>query len=72
MERGPIFGLLSMVCFLVAFILYCFGAGARPFDITGLSLLGMLFLTMHLIWTGYLWRQMNLPGASIAGRRCCW
>ncbi len=51
------FGVLSILCFLAAFILYCFGAGARPFDITGLSLLGMLFLVIHIVWNGYPWRQ---------------
>lgn len=59
MEGSPVFGVLSIVCFLAAFILYCFGAGARPFDITGLSLLGMLFLVIHIVWNGYPWRQPN-------------
>lgn len=51
------FGLLALGCFLAAFVEYCFRVGARPFDVTGLALLGLVFLVAHILWRG-LWRQI--------------
>jgi hypothetical protein len=55
-EGSPVFGLLATGCFLAAFVEYCFGVGARPFDLTGLTILGLVFLSAHIVWMD-VWRR---------------
>lgn len=49
---------LAAVCFAVAFVLHWAGGGHNPIDVTGLTLLGLFLLALHLVVPlGVPWRH---------------
>ena len=41
--------ILAAIAFAVAFVLHWAGGGHNPIDVTGLALLGLFLLALHLI-----------------------
>jgi multisubunit Na+/H+ antiporter MnhB subunit len=51
-------GILSVILFAIAFILYASKSGNPvPWDPTGFMLLGLIALSVHLIWPWHPWRN---------------
>jgi multisubunit Na+/H+ antiporter MnhB subunit len=50
-------GILSIVFFAIAFILYASKSGnPAPWDSTGFTLLGLMALAVHMLWPWYPWK----------------
>jgi hypothetical protein len=51
------FGIAAVVMFAIALILHIAGGGHGHLDVTTFTLLGLLFLAVHLMWPWTPWRR---------------